>query len=67
MSLFGLRELARYTSGPQVDALARRPGRLVILTGKGTPGASGRLLVVMDGGHGHLTVAGLRPLPSGRT
>jgi anti-sigma-K factor RskA len=61
------RELARYTSGPQVDALARRPGRLVILSGKGTPGASARLLVAMDGGHGHLAVAGLRPLPSGRT
>ena len=61
------RELARYTSGPQVDALARRPGRLIILSGKGRPGASARLLVAMDGGHGHLAVAGLPPLPSGRT
>jgi anti-sigma-K factor RskA len=61
------RELARYSSGPQVEALARRPGRLVILTGTGTPGASGRLLVAVDGVHGHLAVAGLKPLPPERT
>jgi anti-sigma factor RsiW len=61
------RELARYTHGPQVDALARRPGRLVILTGAGAPGASARLLVAADGGHGHLAIAGLKPLPRERT
>jgi len=60
------RELARYTHGPQVDALARRPGRLVILTGAGAPGASARLLVAADGGHGHLAIAGLKPLPPER-
>jgi anti-sigma factor RsiW len=61
------RELARYSSGPQVEALARRPGRLVILSGTGTAGASGRLLVAVDGIHGHLAVAGLKPLPPERT
>ena len=61
------RELARHSSGPEVEALARRPGRLVILTGTGTPGASGRLLVAVDGVHGHLAVAGLKPLPPERT
>ncbi len=61
------REVARYSSGPQVEALARRPGRLVILAGTGAPGASARLLAAADGGHGHLAVAGLKPLPSGRT
>ena len=61
------RELARYASGPQVDALARRPGRLIILSGRSMPAASARLLVAMDGGHGHLAVTGLRPLPRGRT
>jgi anti-sigma-K factor RskA len=60
------REVARHASGPQVEALARRPGRLVILAGTGAPGASARLLGAADGGHGHLAVAGLTPLPSGR-
>src|SRR5262249_21135826 len=60
------RELARYRHGPQVEALARRPGRLVILTGSGVPGASARLLVASDGGHGHLAIAGLKSLPPGR-
>jgi anti-sigma-K factor RskA len=60
-------ELARRPPGPEVEALARRPGRLVILTGTGTPGASGRLLVAVDGVHGHLAVAGLKPLPPERT
>ncbi len=60
-------ELARYSSGPQVEALARRPGRLIILAGRGLPGASARLLVAMDGGHGHLAVSGLKPLSPGRT
>jgi len=52
--------------GPEVEALARRPGRLVILAGTGMPGASGRLLVAVDGHHGHLAIAGLRPLPRDR-
>ncbi len=60
-------ELTRRPPGPEVEALARRPGRLVILTGTGAPGASGRLLVAIDGHHGHLATAGLRPLPAERT
>jgi len=60
-------ELTRRPPGPEVEALARRPGRLVILTGTGTPGASGRLLVAIDGHHGHLAVAGLKQLPPHRT
>lgn len=61
------RDLARYASGPQVEALARRPGRMVILTEGTGPGGSARLFVAADGGHGHLAVAGLRPLPPART
>jgi anti-sigma factor RsiW len=61
------RELTRYASGPQVEALARRPGRMVILTEGKKPGGSARLFVAADGGHGHLAVAGLRPLPPART
>ena len=60
------REVNRHASGPQVEALAHRPGRLVILTASGMPTASGRLLVAIDGIHGHLAVAGLRPLGPGR-
>lgn len=60
-------ELTRRPPGPDVEALARRPGRLVILTGTGAPGASGRLLVAIDGHHGHLATAGLSPLPPERT
>jgi anti-sigma factor RsiW len=60
------RELAQYSSGPQVEALARRPGRLVILVGSGSPGASARLLVTAVGDHGHLAIAGLKPLPPQR-
>lgn len=58
-------ELTRRTPGPEVEALARRPGRLVILSGPA--GASGRLLVAVDGVHGHLATAGLRPLAADRT
>jgi len=58
-------ELTRRPPGPEVEALARRPGRLVILTGP--VGASGRLLVAIDGLHGHLATAGLRPLAADRT
>jgi anti-sigma-K factor RskA len=60
------RELTRRAPGPEVDALSRRPGRLVILVGTGQPGASARLFVAVDGG-GHLAISGLTPLPRGRT
>lgn len=52
--------------GPEVEALSRRPGRIVILAGTGKPGASARLFVAVDGG-GHLAVSGLSPLPRERT
>jgi len=65
------RELGRQAPGPDpgpdVEALARRPGRVVILTGTGAPGASARLFVAADGGHGHLAITGVNPLPAGRT
>ena len=64
------RELTRRAPGPapgpEVEALSRRPGRLVILAGTGHPGASARLFVAVDGG-GHLAISGLTPLPRGRT
>jgi len=60
-------ELTHRPPGPEVEALARRPGRLVILAGTGAPGASGRLLVAIDGHHGHLATAGLSPLSAERT
>ena len=53
--------------GPEVEALARRPGKVIILGGTGKPGASARLFVAADGGHGHLAIAGLGPLPQERT
>jgi anti-sigma-K factor RskA len=52
--------------GPEVEALSRRPGRIVILTGTGKPGASARIFVAVDGG-GHLAISGLNPLPRERT
>jgi anti-sigma factor RsiW len=61
------REVSLRAPGPEVEALARRPGRLVILAGTGVQGASARLLVAVDGHHGHLAIAGVRPLPLGRT
>jgi anti-sigma-K factor RskA len=65
------RELTRRAPGPapgpEVEALSRRPGRLVILTGTGQPGASARLFVAADGGHGHLAISGLNALPRART
>jgi anti-sigma-K factor RskA len=61
------REVSLRPPGPEVEALARRPGRLVILAGADAPEASARLLVAVDGHHGHLAIAGLRPLPPGRT
>ena len=64
------RELVRRAPGPapgpEVEALSRRPGRVVILAGTGKPEASARLFVAVDGG-GHLAVSGLSPLPGGRT
>ena len=49
--------LAHPPYGPEVEALSRRPGRMVILAGTGTPSASARLFVAVDGGHGHLSAA----------
>lgn len=60
------RELTRRAPGPEVEALSRRPGRLVILAGTGQPRASARLFVAVDGG-GHLAISGLAPLPRERT
>jgi anti-sigma factor RsiW len=64
------RELTRRSPGPapgpEVEALSRRPGRIVILQGTGTPGASARIFVAVDGG-GHLAVSGLAALPRERT
>ena len=64
------RELTRRAPGPapgpEVEALSRRSGRLVILAGTGQPGASARLFVAVDGG-GHLAISGLTPLPRERT
>jgi anti-sigma-K factor RskA len=59
--------LAHPPYGPEVEALSRRPGRMVIFAGTGTPGANARLFVALDGGHGHLAISGLKPLPAGRT
>jgi len=65
------RELARRAPGPapgpEVEALSRRPGQVVILSGSGVPGASARLFVASDGGHGHLAISGLPPLSGTRT
>jgi anti-sigma-K factor RskA len=65
------RELARRAPGPapgpEVEALSRRPGQVVILTGSGARGASARLFVASDGGHGHLAISGLQPLSRNRT
>src|SRR5262245_16735565 len=64
------RELTRRAPGPapgpEVEALSRRPGRVVILAGTGNPEASARLFVAVDGG-GHLAVSGLAPLRRERT
>jgi anti-sigma factor RsiW len=64
------RELVRRAPGPapgpEVEALSRRPGRIVILAGSGQPAASARIFVAVDGG-GHLAVSGLTPLPRQQT
>jgi anti-sigma-K factor RskA len=59
--------LAHPPYGPEVEALSRRPGRMVIFNGTGVPSANARLFVAIDGGHGHLAVSGLQPLQAGRT
>jgi len=59
--------LAHPPYAPEVEALSRRPGRMVILAGTGTPGANARLFVAVDGGHGHLAVSGLKRLQARRT
>jgi anti-sigma-K factor RskA len=64
-------ELARRSPGPapgpEVEALSRRPGRVVILKGVGQPTANARIFVASDGGQGHLAISGLPPLPEERT
>ncbi len=52
--------------GPDVEALSRRPGRVLIFGGTGQPGANARLFAAVDGG-GHLAVSGLARLPRERT
>ncbi|HEV8583648.1 MAG TPA: anti-sigma factor [Methylomirabilota bacterium] len=60
-------ELARYAEGPQVEKLARRPARLVILKGSAAqPNASARVFAAVDGRSGHLAISGLPRLPDGR-
>jgi anti-sigma-K factor RskA len=61
------RELNWYTRGPQVEALSRRPGRMVILKGVAAPAANARMFIAADGGHGHMAITGLTRLPRGRT
>ena len=62
-----LRELNSYARGPQVEALSRRPGRMVILKGVAAPAANARMFIAADGGHGHMAITGLARLPRGRT
>jgi anti-sigma-K factor RskA len=63
------RELTRRSPGPapgpEVEALSRRPGRVIILAGTGAPQAAARIFVAVDGG-GHLAVSGLTALPRER-
>jgi len=58
--------LRRYDGGPQVEKLARRPARLVILTGVAQPQASARIFAAVDGRSGHMAISGLAPSPAGR-
>src|SRR5713226_1130122 len=44
---------------PQVEKLARRPARLVILTGAARSHASGRVFAAVDGQSGHMAITGL--------
>ena len=59
-------ELTRYAQGPQVEKLARRPARLVILRGVARPQASARVFAAVDGQSGHMAITGLPLLPTGR-
>lgn len=63
------RELSRRSPGPapgpEVEALSRRPGRVIILAGTGAPAGSARIFAAVDGG-GHLAVSGLATLPRDR-
>ena len=56
-------QLAQYAQGPQVEKLARRPARLIILAGAAQPQASARVFAAVDGQSGHMAVTGL-PIPS---
>lgn len=56
------RRIANPPPGPQVDALSRRPGRLVILRGRDQAMAAARIFVAVDGHHGHMAISGLAPL-----
>jgi anti-sigma-K factor RskA len=59
-------EIGRYSQGPQVEKLARRPARLVILRGTGQPQANARIFAAVDGESGHMAITGLPALPPGR-
>ena len=59
-------ELARYRHGPQVEKLARRPARLVILSGPADTNASARIFAAIDGHSGHMAVTGLPRATAGR-
>jgi len=59
-------ELTRYAQGPQVEKLARRPARLVILKGAAQPQASARIFAAVDGQSGHMAISGLPSLPATR-
>ena len=59
-------QLTRYAQGPQVEKLARRPARLVILSAAARPQASARVFAAVDGQSGHMAITGLPRLPTGR-
>ena len=59
-------ELSRYAQGPQVEKLARRPARLIILSGATHKQAAARIFAAIDGQSGHMAVTGLPQLRTGR-
>lgn len=60
-------QLAQQAQGPQVEKLARRPERLIVLTGGAAqPHASARVFAAVDGQSGHMAVTGLPMLPPDR-
>jgi anti-sigma-K factor RskA len=59
-------ELERYAQGPQVEKLARRPARLIVLAGTGRPQASARVFAAIDGQSGHMAITGLAQSSPGR-